>query len=125
MRGDCEKQEWKHLLGQTVVDENGRVRDVELTQWYLSHEKVMCAECAAAVQQKLYCVHGDSIAAQDQRLAEENGREHGQHLPLIRTSAGSSLAVQHDCIADKLWEQFMKKHPGFSGALQEFHLSAF
>eukprot|EP00961_Rhodomonas_salina_P241978 3268895-Rhodomonas_salina.1 len=37
--GDCEKREWKYLLGQTMVDGNGNMRDVELTHWYASHEK--------------------------------------------------------------------------------------
>eukprot|EP00961_Rhodomonas_salina_P274204 3704702-Rhodomonas_salina.1 len=94
---------WDLLLGQTTIDGNGCVSDVELTAWYASHEKVMCAECSAAVPQCLYCVHADHIAQEDMQLAQANGREHGQHLPPIRSNELHSLARSCNAIADQLW----------------------
>eukprot|EP00961_Rhodomonas_salina_P014817 198944-Rhodomonas_salina.1 len=63
----------------------------------------MCTECADAVQQKLYCVHADRIAAEDHALAVANGAAYGQRLPPIRSRRTSSLARRRDEIADELW----------------------
>ena len=120
--GEMERRDWNGLLGTCMVDSNGRKRDIELTRWYASHEKVMCNECRGAVPQKLYCVHADRIAAEDLQLAQENGRERGDRLPPIR-SAQANLGRRRDEVADELWARFMAAHPGFSGPLQEWHLS--
>eukprot|EP00961_Rhodomonas_salina_P135371 1821273-Rhodomonas_salina.1 len=122
-----ELRNWDLLLGQTTIEGpgNGCVRDVELTVWYAYHEKVMCTECRAAVPQCLYCVHADCIAQEDMQLAQANGREHGQRLPLIRSNERHSLSRRSNAITDQLWREFMGRHPDFSGSLSEFHLSSF
>ena len=35
------KRNWDVMLGQTVIDPQGRRKDIELTQWYASYEKVI------------------------------------------------------------------------------------
>jgi hypothetical protein len=118
------KQDWVQLLGQTHVVQ-GRLRDIELDAFYASCEKVMCEECRTAVPQRLYCVHADRIAAEDAELARSNGCRRGQRLPTIRSCADAPMVVRRDEIADKLWAQFMLRHPDFTGALTEYHLSSF
>lgn len=44
-----ERRHWDCMLGQTVVDATGRKRDIELTQWYASHEKVMGVDLGCGV----------------------------------------------------------------------------
>jgi len=86
------KQDWVQLLGQThVVD--GRLRDIELDAFYALHEKVMCAECRTAPVQRLYCVHADRIAAEDEELARSNGCRRGQRLPTIRSCASATMVA--------------------------------
>ena len=116
-------RKWVALLGTTVIDAEGRKRDLELSSWYASHEKVMCRECQARVPQVLYCVHADKISAEDMRLAQANGREHGERLPPIRSRHNATVATRRNQIADKLWHDFMEAHPGFTGQLQEHHLT--
>eukprot|EP00961_Rhodomonas_salina_P055046 739480-Rhodomonas_salina.1 len=108
-----------------MVDGNGNMQDIELTHWYALHEKVMCEQCRNSLQQVVYCVHADSIAAEDHALAQANGHAHGQRMPLICLSELNSLAVLRNVIADRLWERFMEKpeNRGFKGPLQEYHLS--
>ena len=119
------KQDWAQLLGQVRIDARGRLRDIELDAFYASHEKVMCSDCRDAVQQKVYCVHAVRIAEEDAELARTNGCRRGQRLPTIRSNRNSTLAARRNEIADKLWAQFMERHPDFSGQLGEFHLSSF
>ena len=115
---------WRELLGQQAL-RDGQLQDVELDHFYASYEKVMCAECRDALPQRVYCVHADRIAAEDQELAHSNGCRRGQRLPTIQSDARSHVRDRRDAIADALWEQFMEQHPGFSGQLSEFHLSSF
>ena len=47
------KRNWDVMLGQTVIDPQGRRKDIELTQWYASYEKVIGG---AMITKKLYWI---------------------------------------------------------------------
>ncbi len=85
----------------------------------------MCADCRNAVRQCLYCVHADRLAAEADAHNNPHGGVPEHSAPTIRSRPDVPVAARRNEVADRLWEQFMERHPGFTGALTEYHLSGF